>query len=52
MLALRRCRPLVAQIAAHIGRMLEKRGLIERDVGNAWIAAVWRRVHRVRCTAS
>jgi hypothetical protein len=29
---------LVQQIAARIGRVLEKRGLIERDMENAWLA--------------
>jgi hypothetical protein len=30
---------LVQQIAERIGRVLEKRGLIERDMENAWLAA-------------
>ena len=30
---------LVQQIAERIGRILEKRGLIERDMENAWLAA-------------
>ena len=30
---------LVQQIAERIGRLLEKRGLIERDMENAWLAA-------------
>jgi len=29
---------LVQQIAARIGRVLEQRGLIERDMENAWLA--------------
>jgi hypothetical protein len=34
---------LVQQIAERIGRVLEKRGLIERDMENAWLAARVRR---------
>ena len=30
---------LVEQIAARIGRVLEGRGLVERDLENAWLAA-------------
>ena len=30
---------LVQQIAERVGRLLEKRGLIERDMENAWLAA-------------
>ncbi len=30
---------LVQQIAERIGRMLEKRGLIERDAENAWLSS-------------
>lgn len=30
---------LVEQIAARIGRALERRGLVERDIENAWLAA-------------
>jgi hypothetical protein len=30
---------LVEQIATRIGRVLEKRGLVERDIENAWLAA-------------
>jgi hypothetical protein len=30
---------LVEQIAARVGQVLEKRGLIERDIENAWLAA-------------
>jgi Putative transposase len=30
---------LVQHIAEHIGRLLEKRGLIERDMENAWLSA-------------
>jgi hypothetical protein len=30
---------LVQRIAARIGRVLERRGLIERDIENAWLAA-------------
>lgn len=30
---------LVERIAAHIGRLLEKRGLVERDIENAWLSA-------------
>ncbi len=30
---------LVQQIAGRIGRMLEKRGLIERDAENAWLSS-------------
>ena len=30
---------LVQQIAERIGQMLERRGLIERDVENAWLSA-------------
>jgi hypothetical protein len=29
---------LVEQIAYRIGRVLEQRGLVERDIGNAWLA--------------
>jgi hypothetical protein len=29
---------LVQQIAARIGRVLERRGLVERDMENAWLA--------------
>jgi hypothetical protein len=29
---------LVEQIAARIGRALERRGLVERDLENAWLA--------------
>jgi hypothetical protein len=29
---------LVQQIAARIGRMLEQRGIVERDMENAWLA--------------
>jgi hypothetical protein len=29
---------LVEQIAAHIGKALERRGLVERDLENAWLA--------------
>ena len=31
---------LVQRIAARIGRMLEQRGLIERDMENAWLATL------------
>jgi hypothetical protein len=30
---------LVEQIAAGVGQVLERRGLIERDIENAWLAA-------------
>ncbi len=30
---------LVAQIAGRIGRALERRGLVERDLENAWLSA-------------
>ena len=29
---------LVEQIAARVGQALERRGLIERDIENAWLA--------------
>lgn len=32
-------RALVELIAARIGRVLERRGLVERDIENAWLAA-------------
>jgi len=32
-------RQLVEQIAGRIGRALERRGLVERDLENAWLAA-------------
>jgi ribosomal protein S27E len=35
----RQLQELVQQIAERIGRLLEKRGLIERDMENAWLAA-------------
>ena len=36
---LRNLQKLVEQIAGRIGRSLERRGLVERDLENAWLAA-------------
>ena len=30
---------LAEQIAARVGQVLERRGLVERDIENAWLAA-------------
>ena len=35
---------LVQQIAERIGRLLEKRGLVERDMESAWLTATARSV--------
>ncbi len=43
---------LVQRIAERIGRVLEQRGLIERDMENAWLSAplgFLRKEQKVRC---
>ena len=43
---------LVEQIAGRIGRALERRGLVERDLENAWLAQIRRPVRWMICSAT